>query len=75
MMDRSSDNTWADIYFLIFYNGDDVTMTVKAQRSHSADDDGADDKLFAEHLADTIDFTAVASAQTPEEALVILRGD
>ena len=75
MMDRSSDNTWADICFLIFYNGDDVTMTVKAQRSHSADDDGADDKLFAEHLADTIDFTAVASAQTPEEALVILRGD
>ena len=61
--------------FLIFYSGDDVTMTIKAKRSHSADAPGMDDKLFAEHLSDTINFTAVASAPTPETALAILRGD
>lgn len=75
MRDISPNNTWADINYLIFYSGDDVTMTIKACRSHSADDPGVDDKLFAEHLADTIDFTAVASAPTPEDALAILRGD
>ena len=75
MMDASPNNTWADMNFLIFYSGDDVTVTIKAKRGHSADATGMDDELFAEHLADTIDFTAVVSAPTPEDALAILRGD
>lgn len=75
MMDTSAADAWTDIRYLIFYNGVDSTITVKAQRGHSTAEDGVDDRLFAEQLADTIDFAAVASARTPEEALKILRGD
>lgn len=73
MMDTSSSGTWADISYLIFFTVDDATITVRAQHGHNAGE--GDDRLFAEQLADSIDFSAVASAPSPADALSILKGD
>lgn len=75
MRDTSKDEYNVSKLILIFYNGDGVTMTVKSSRWHSAENEAIDDKAFAEYLADTIDFEAVAAAKTPEESLAILKGE
>lgn len=75
MRDTSQDEYNVSKLILIFYNGDGVTMTVKSSRWRNAEDEAIDDKAFAEYLADTIDFEAVAAANTPEEALAILKGE
>ena len=60
---------------MIFYSDDDATMTVKATYGHALKDNAADDKAYAERLSDRIDFASLISAKTPEDALIILRGD
>lgn len=61
--------------FLIFYNGDGVTITLDATHSRQSGDQTMDDRLFAERLADAVDFEAAAAAKTPEEAMAALKGD
>lgn len=73
MMDTSPADTWEDVSYLVFFTGEDATITVKAQHGHNAGE--GDDRLFAQALADSIDFSAAASAQSPEDALEILKGD
>ena len=51
-------------------------MTVKASYGYSADDKDADVSRFAQELADSIDFAAVETAGTAEDAVsVLMRGD
>ena len=75
MRDASTNESWSQFDYLIFYSDDDATMTVKATYGHPLNDNATDDKACAERLADRIDFASLISAKTPEDALVILRGD
>lgn len=70
--DVSTNETWAQYELLVFYSGDGAVMTVKA--SYGCQRVNGDEKLFAESLADSIDFSAVAGADTPENAVLILKG-
>lgn len=72
--DVSTNKAWAQYELLVFYSGDGAVMTVKASFGYQRGD-GGDEKLFAENLADSIDFSAVAGADTPEEAVLILKGN
>ena len=71
--DVSTNAAWAQYELLVFYSGDGTVMTVKA--SYGCHSGEGDEKLFAENLADGIDFSAVAGADTPEEAVLILKGN
>ena len=71
--DVSTNGAWAQYELLVFYSGDGAVMTVRA--SYGCQRGDSDEKLFAERLADSIDFSAAAGADTPEEAVLILRGN
>ena len=71
--DVSTNETWAQYELLVFYSGDGAVMTVRASYGYQRGE-GGDEKLFAERLADSIDFSAVAGADTPENAVLILKG-
>lgn len=71
--DVSTNASWRQYDFLIFCSADGATMTVYARYGYPVED-AADEKLFMEQLADSIDFASVAAAGTPEEALAILGG-
>ena len=75
MRDVSTNESWAQLDYLIFYSSDAATITVKATCGHSLNDNSTDDMLYAEQLADSIDFVFLCSASTPEAALEILRGE
>ena len=75
MRDASTNESWSQFDYLIFYSDDDATMTVKATYGHPLNDNATDDKACAERLSDRIDFASLISAKTPEDALIILRGD
>ena len=72
--DVSTNETWAQYELLVFYSGDGAVMTVRASYGYQHGNSG-DEKLFAERLADSIDFSAVAGADAPEDAVLILRGN
>ena len=71
--DVSTNDAWAQYELLVFYAGDGAVMTVRA--SYGCQRGEGDEKLFAENLADSIDFSAIAGADTPEDAVLILRGN
>lgn len=71
--DVSTNDAWAQYELLVFYSGDGAVMTVRA--SYGCQRGEGDEKLFAESLADSIGFPAVAGADTPEDAVLILRGN
>ena len=71
--DVSTNGAWAQYELLVFYSGDGAVMTVKASCGFQRGD--GDEKLFAERLADSIAFSAVAGADTPEDAVLILKGN
>ena len=71
--DVSTNEAWAQYELLVFYSGDGAVMTVRA--SYGCQRGDGDEKLFAENLADSIDFSAVAGTDTPEDAVLILRGN
>lgn len=71
--DVSTNETLAQYELLVFYSGDGAVMTVRASYGYLCGD--GDEKLFAESLADSIDFYAVAGADTPENAVLILKGN
>ena len=71
--DVSTNETWAQYELLVLYSGDGAVMTVKASYGYQRGD-GGDEKRFAESLADSIDFSAVAGADAPEDAVLILKG-
>ena len=75
MRDVSTNESWSQCDFLIFYSDDSATITIRATCGHPADDPSADDTLYAEQLADSVDFASVSSAPTPEDALEVLKGD
>lgn len=75
MRDVGSNETWSQVDYLIFYSDNSVTITIKATYGHPLEDNAPDDKAYVEQLADSIDFASLISANTPEDALVILRGD
>lgn len=75
MRDVSTNEAWSQLDYLIFYSSDAATITVKATYGYSLNDNATDDMLYAEHLADSIDFTALCSASTPEAAIEMLRGE
>ena len=70
--DVSTNGAWAQYELLVFYSGDGAVMTVRA--SYGCQRVNGDEKLFAERLADSIDFSAVAGADAPEDAVLILKG-
>ena len=70
--DVSTNETWAQYELLVFYSGDGAVMTVKASYGYQCGE--GDEKLFAESLADSIDFSSVAGADAPEDAVLILKG-
>lgn len=70
--DVSTNETWAQYELLVFYSGDGAVMTVRA--SYGCQRVNGDEKLFAERLADSIDFSAAAGADAPEDAVLILKG-
>ena len=72
--DVSTNKAWAQYELLVFYSGDGAAMTVRASFGYQRGD-GGDEKLFAESLADSIDFSAVVGANTPEEAVLVLKGN
>ena len=72
--DVSTNDAWAQYELLVFYSGDGAVITVKASYGYQRGD-GGDEKCFAESLADSIDFSAVAGAETPEDAVLILKGN
>ena len=72
--DVSTNKAWAQYELLVFYSGDGAVMTAKASYGYQRGD-GGDEKLFAESLADSIDFSSVAGADTPENAVLILKGN
>lgn len=59
--------------FLLFYDGGGVSITIKLGLAHFSLET-MDEKRFIEHFIDAIDFSAVASAETPEAALAVLKG-
>ena len=69
--DASTNEAWAQYELLVFYSGDGSVMTVRASYGYQRGD--GDEKLFAERLADSIDFSAVTGADTPENAVEALR--
>ena len=71
--DVSTSEAWAQYELLVFYSGDGAVMTVRA--SYGCQRGDGNEKLFAERLAGSIDFSAAAGADTPEEAVLILRGN
>ena len=71
--DMSTNEAWAQYELLVLYSGDGAVMTVRASYGYQRGE-GGDEKLFAESLADSIDFSAVAGADTPEDAVLILKG-
>ena len=75
MRDVSTNESWSQFDYLVFYSDSDATMTVKATYGHPLNVKTSDDKAYAERLTDSIDFASLISANTPEDALVILRGD
>ena len=75
MRDASTNEAWSQLDYLIFYSSDAATITVKATCGHSLNDNATDDMLYAEQLADSIDFTALCSSNTPEAAIEMLRGE
>lgn len=75
MRDVSTNEAWSQLDYLIFYSSDAATITIKATYGHSLNDNATDDMLYAEQLADSIDFTALCSSNAPESALEILRGE
>ena len=70
--DMSTNEAWAQYELLVLYSGDGAVMTVMA--SYGCQRVNGDEKLFAERLADSIDFSAVAGADAPEDAVLILKG-
>ena len=68
----STNEAWAQYELLVLYSGDGAVMTVRA--SYGCQRVNGDEKLFAESLADSIDFSAVAGADAPEDAVLILKG-
>ena len=70
--DMSTNEAWAQYELLVLYSGDGAVMTVRA--SYGCQRVNCDEKLFAERLADSIDFSAVAGADAPEDAVLILKG-
>lgn len=70
--DVSTNEAWAQYELLVLYSGDGAVMTVRA--SYGCQRVNGDEKLFAERLADSIDFSAVAGADAPEDAVLILKG-
>ena len=70
--DMSTNEAWAQYELLVLYSGDGAVMTVRA--SYGCQRANGDEKLFAERLADSIDFSAVAGADAPEDAVLILKG-
>lgn len=75
MRDVSTNETWSQVDYLIFYSNNSVTMTITATYDHPLNDNASEDKAYAEQLADSIDFASLSSVKAPEDALVILRGD
>ena len=75
MRDVSTAEAWTQLDYLIFYSGDTATITVKATYGHPLNDEATDNMLYAEQLADSIDFASVCSTNTPETALEILGGE
>ena len=75
MRDVSTNVSWSQFDYLIFYSDNDATMTVKTTYGHSLNDNNSDDKAYAERLADSIDFASLSSVKLPEDALAILKGD
>ena len=71
--DVSTNGAWAQYELLVFYSGDGAVMTIRA--SYGCQRGDSDEKLFAEILADSIDFSAVAGSDTPENAVLILKGN
>lgn len=71
--DVSTNEAWAQYELLVFYSGDGAVMTVRA--SYGCQRGDGNEELFAERLAGSIDFSAAAGADTPEEAVLILRGN
>ena len=71
--DVTQDELWPNDEILIFYNSEDITVTVKTGYSHRTGD-GTDSKATAEAFADTIDFAAAIAAGTPDEIIAILKG-
>lgn len=74
MRDAGSNGAWIENEYLLFYSDENVTMTVKTVYGNQGNDLNYGAEEFAERLADCIDFGAAASASSPEEAIVILRG-
>ena len=70
--DVSTNEAWAQYELLVLYSGNGAVMTVRA--SYGCQRVNGDEKLFAERLADSIDFSAVAGADAPEDAVLILKG-
>lgn len=74
--DVTTARAWPQYDVLIFAEGDGALVTVKTSYGHSSDDKNADVSLFAEELADSIDFAAVEAAGTAADAVsVLMRGD
>lgn len=75
MRDVSTNEAWSQLDYLIFYSSDAATITIKASYGYPLNANATDDMLYAEHLADSIDFTALCLSNTPESALEILKGE
>ncbi|MEI3085513.1 MAG: hypothetical protein V8S87_05620 [Oscillospiraceae bacterium] len=73
MREMSANEAWAQYELLVLYSGDGAVMTVRASYGYQRGN-GGDEKLFAGRLADSIDFSAVAGADAPEDAVLILKG-
>ncbi len=71
--DVSTNDAWAQYELLLFYSGDGAVMTVRASYVYQHGE--GNEKLFVESLADSIDFSAVAGAGSPEDAVLILKGN
>lgn len=69
----SQEEEWITNTILIFYNGDDASITLKTAQSHSANGN-TDDKAEVESFIDLIDFEAVTAAGTQEAIMAILKG-
>ncbi|MBR1456142.1 MAG: hypothetical protein IJ594_03140, partial [Oscillospiraceae bacterium] len=72
MREIRQNESWVDLNYLIFYNGDGATLTVKAWWGRPADEGDGGDRAYAERLADGIDFAGAAAAATAEEAVALL---
>ena len=75
MRDVSTNEAWSQLDYLIFYSSDAATITIKASYGYPLNANATDDMLYAEQLADSIDFTALCLSNTPESALEILKGE